>query len=184
MSPFHQRFQPRRSLIRYDHLKDRSLCSRINWINCIVVFGVPAAAVYGICTIQTFIWKVWVWAVIYYVWTGLGITAGYHRLWSHKSYEASIAVQYFLMLGGSGALQGSIKWWSLLHRAHHRWTDTDFDPYNIQRGFFYAHVGWLLLDNTRVNKNVNIQDLKNNPIIRWQHVNFIWFGPFMAFIFP
>ena len=88
------------------------------------------------------------------------------------------------MFGGSGALQGSIKWWSLLHRAHHRWTDTESDPYNSQRGFFYSHVGWLLLDNIQINAHVNIQDLRINKIIRWQHNNYYWFGPFMSLIFP
>ena len=60
---------------------------------------------------------------------------GYHRLWSHLSYTASLPLEIFLMIGGTGALQGSIKWWSLLHRAHHRWTDTDSDPYNHKEVF-------------------------------------------------
>lgn len=51
---------------------------------------------------------------------GLGITAGYHRLWSHRAYNASMPLQFFLMLGGSGAVEGSIRWWSRGHRAHHR----------------------------------------------------------------
>ena len=89
-----------------------------------------------------------------------------------------------LMIGGTAALQGSIKFWCLLHRAHHRWTDTDKDPYNAQRGFWYAHVGWLLLDNIYVTDHVNIDDLKSDPLVRWQHRNFQWFGPFMTLIFP
>jgi len=88
------------------------------------------------------------------------------------------------MCFGSGALEGSIKWWCLLHRAHHRWTDTDHDPYNSQRGFFYCHVGWLLLDNITVTKEIDINDLKSQPMIRWQHQNYLWFGPFMTFLFP
>ena len=51
---------------------------------------------------------------------GLGITAGYHRLWAHRAYNASMPLQYFLALGGSGAVEGSIRWWSRGHRAHHR----------------------------------------------------------------
>ena len=88
------------------------------------------------------------------------------------------------MIGGSCAFQGSAKWWCLLHRAHHRWTDTDNDPYNAQRGFWYAHFGWIILDSIKVNDHVCIDDLKIDPIIKWQHLNIRWFCPFMSFIFP
>jgi stearoyl-CoA desaturase (delta-9 desaturase) len=71
----------------------------------------------------------------------MGITAGYHRCFSHKAYKASSALQLGLILAGTAALQGSVKWWSLLHRAHHRFTDTDDDPYNARRGFWFAHMG-------------------------------------------
>jgi stearoyl-CoA desaturase (delta-9 desaturase) len=129
-------------------------------------------------------WQTWVFAFIYYFWAGFGITAGYHRLWSHRAYRVNTLLEYFLMVGGTGALQGSIKWWCLLHRAHHRYTDTEDDPYNAQRGFFYAHFGWLLLDNVKVKKSVDIDDLKAVGCIRWQHRNYHWFGPFMSLIFP
>ena len=121
--------------------------------------------------------------IIYYFFTGLGITAGYHRLWSHVSYKATSILQLFLMAGGSGALQGSAKYWSYLHRAHHRWTDTDRDPYNSIRGFWYAHFGWLLFHTDRYDK-VSVMDIKQNPILRWQHHNYYWFGPFMTLILP
>jgi len=53
-------------------------------------------------------------------------------------------------LGGAAAFQGSAKWWCRNHRAHHRYTDTDKDPYNARRGFFYAHMGWILVkQNTK-----------------------------------
>lgn len=172
------------SFIRDDHLSDVPLLDRINWLNCIIVFGIPLVALYGLCTLRQFVWQTWAWAVVYYFWTGLGITAGYHRLWSHRSYSASRSVSWFLMFGGSGALEGSVKWWCLLHRAHHRWTDTDSDPYNSRRGFLYAHVGWLLLDNIRISGRIPMDDLRRNPLIRWQHANYWWFGPFAALIFP
>lgn len=65
-----------KSFIRDDHLDGRSFISRINWLNCTIVFGVPLLALYGVCTIKTFVWQTWVWAILYYFWTGLGITAG------------------------------------------------------------------------------------------------------------
>jgi len=65
------------------------------------------------------------------------------------------------MLAGSAALQGSIKWWSLLHRAHHRFTDSNDDPYNARRGFWYAHMGWMMLDQIEVKKAVPMEDLRS-----------------------
>ena len=64
------------SFVKTDHLADVSLFDRINWLNCIIVFGVPLLALYGLLTLHNIEWQTWVWAVIYYFWSGLGITAG------------------------------------------------------------------------------------------------------------
>lgn len=68
------------------------------------------------------------------------ITAGYHRLWSHTSYSATLPLRIFLAAFGAGAIEGSIRWWSRDHRAHHRYTDTDKDPYSVRKGLWYSHV--------------------------------------------
>ena len=73
----------------------------------------------------------------------LGITAGYHRLWSHGAFEAASSLRYFLAFLGSLSWQGSIKWWVVRHRLHHRFTDTPLDPYDSSRGLWYSHFGWL-----------------------------------------
>ncbi len=72
--------------------------------------------------------------------TGLGITAGYHRLWAHRSFRASLLVRLALLIGGSGALEGSVKWWCGGHRLHHRYTDSVYDPYDATRGLMYSHI--------------------------------------------
>jgi stearoyl-CoA desaturase (delta-9 desaturase) len=66
----------------------------------------------------------------------LTVVVGYHRLWSHRAYQAKWIVRMLLCLGGAAAYEGSCKWWSRNHRAHHRYTDTEKDPYNAKRGFF------------------------------------------------
>ncbi|KAJ6036817.1 cytochrome P450 [Penicillium herquei] len=72
----------------------------------------------------------------YIIIRGLAITAGYHRLWSHRTYTASMPLKLALAIIGASAGHGSIKFWSRGHRAHHRFVDTDKDPYNIQNGLF------------------------------------------------
>ena len=129
------------TFVRNDHLNGKNLLQKLNFLNIIIIFGVPLLAVFGL-------WKHWnefnaysvYFAIFYYFFTGFGITAGYHRLWSHNSYDAHFVLQVILMIAGSGALQGSIKFWCLLHRAHHRWTDTDLDPYNAKRYDIYLYI--------------------------------------------
>jgi stearoyl-CoA desaturase (delta-9 desaturase) len=113
----------------------------------------------------------------FFVWCGimcflslLGITAGYHRLWSHRAYSANLPLRIFLMFIGSISFQGSAKWWVLRHRTHHRWTDTQYDPYDSTRGLWYSHFGWLL-EKPKVNpmfKLVNMSDLSKDPVANWQ----------------
>ncbi|KAI6032466.1 hypothetical protein EDC04DRAFT_2868935 [Pisolithus marmoratus] len=77
------------------------------------------------------------------------LTAGYHRLWAHRSYNTSRTLQFALALLGAGAVDGSIGWWERGHRAHHRYTDTDLDPYNAQKGLLWSHVGWMIIKPRR-----------------------------------
>lgn len=105
----------------------------INWLSFFILTVPPLIGLYGALNVKLVL-PTFIWAVVYYYMTGLGITAGYHRLWAHRSYNAGLPLQYALAILGSGALEGSIKWWSRGHRAHHRYTDTDLDPYNAHKG--------------------------------------------------
>jgi len=180
----HTQKEQEKSFLRSDGVSHLPILQRLNWMNCAVLIGTPLVAFYGLWTTTSFVWQTWLWAFIYYFWTALGITAGYHRLWSHKSYTASLPLQLFLLFGGSGAMQRDVRWWSLRHRAHHRWTDTDLDPYNSSRGFWYAHVGWLLLDNFYISKPVPMDDLRRNPLLSWQRRHYFWFTVVTTYIFP
>lgn len=103
---------------------------------------------------------------------GLGITVGAHRLWSHRSFVARLPFRVLLMLLNSFANQGTIYHWARDHRAHHKWTDTDADPHNTTRGFFYAHIGWLLLPKTeelkRKGSTIPCDDLLVDPVVAFQ----------------
>ena len=102
--------------------------------------------------------------------SGFGITMGYHRLWSHRSFKAKPILQAILALAGASAIQGSCIWWSRYHRLHHYRSDTEDDPYGPQKGFWYSHILWIF-ENRNINalKKIDISDLKSNPILKFQH---------------
>ena len=105
-----------------------------------------------------------------YALVGISICAGYHRFFSHKSYEASAPVQVFYAIFGALAAQNSILWWSSSHRVHHKYVDNDWDPYNIKRGFWWAHILWIFYRNEERDESFsNSPDLLKNPIVMWQH---------------
>ncbi|KAJ0414371.1 hypothetical protein BJY00DRAFT_295236 [Aspergillus carlsbadensis] len=114
-----------------------------------------------------------VWALVYGLTLGFGITLGYHRLWAHRSFRAHVALRAFLAVIGAGNAQRSIKWWVTNHRAHHRYVDTDLDPHNAHNGLFHAHVGWLLARPPSRDWDVDVSDLERDPVVMWQHRNFI-----------
>ncbi len=104
----------------------------------------------------------------YLVVTPLSITVGYHRLFAHVTFKASSLVRFLVLFFGAGAfLQPALKWASQ-HRDHHRFVDTDGDPYNIKGGFFHAHMGWFLFWNRAINYE-NVKDLKASRLIRHQY---------------
>lgn len=160
------------------------LFQRINWLHLFILTITPSLALYGLVNWE-FSAKTLLWSVVYYYCTGLGITGGYHRLWAHRAFKASYSVRVVLMLFGSGSVQGSIRWWCRDHRVHHRYTDTDKDPYNAKRGFFYSHIGWMLLKKPRSSwVAADISDLNADPMIRFQHKFYLPIALFMGAIFP
>ena len=103
--------------------------------------------------------------------TGMSITVGYHRLFSHVTYKAHPVVRFLLLFFGAAAFQQSALEWSSQHRDHHRYVDTDRDPYDIKKGFFYAHIGWLIFWEHVVDFD-NAHDLAKDPIIQHQDKNY------------
>lgn len=151
----------------------------IIWLNVLVfsltfaiaVIGVPLYAVYSGFQVSTLIA-----AVLATAYCGFSITAGYHRLWSHRSYEAHPLVRWLFALGGAFALQNSILHWSSDHRVHHQHVDdNDKDPYSAKRGFWYAHIGWMLREYqaSRYHDYRNVRDLQRDPIVVWQHRHYL-----------
>lgn len=144
-----------------------------DWVNILFLTLTPIIGIAGTAAYTIYAgFSLWMPLLMMgmYVAVGMSICAGYHRYFSHKSYEASPAVQVFYALFGAMAAQNSILWWSSSHRVHHKHVDEDWDPYNIKRGFWWAHIFWIFYKNEeRDDTFENARDLKQNPIVMWQH---------------
>lgn len=118
--------------------------------------------------------------------TGLSITAGYHRLWAHRAYEAHPVLKIVFMLFGAMSLQNSILTWASMHRIHHRHVDDeDQDPYSARRGLWFSHIGWMLRNYPSSALDFrNARDLKDDPIVMFQHRHYLWLALGMNFGLP
>jgi len=124
--------------------------------------------------------------LLMFILTGMAVTGGYHRYFAHRTYECNRALQLFYLVFGAAAVENSLLSWASDHRLHHRYVDTDDDPYNILRGGLYAHMGWIFYKDTRnpATKFENVPDLLKNPLVVWQHR---WYLPLvivMTFALP
>lgn len=124
-----------------------------------------------------------VFALLFAALTNLSITAGYHRLFAHKSYEAHPILRALYLIIGSSAWQGSALKWSADHRRHHSKVDSHEDPYSIQKGFWFAHIGWLFFKDS-VDQPAHAPDLEKDWMIRLQHKYYIPIAIFTSFGIP
>ncbi|KAF9645342.1 delta9-fatty acid desaturase [Thelephora ganbajun] len=155
----------------------------VRWFNLSVIVITPLVSLYGALTTHLEMRTFW-FCVFYYVFNMIGITAGYHRLWSHRAYNASKPLEYFLAVAGGGSVQGAIWWWARGHRSHHRYTDTDLDPYNAERGFWWSHVVWMLVKPRIKPGPADISDLRKNAVVQWQYRNYLAIALIWGFIVP
>ena len=142
----------------------------INWIPAFVLISTPLAALlivpYYLWT-HSVSWQVWAIFAFFMAWNGLSITVGYHRLWSHRTYQAHPIVKWFFLIGGTLAVQGSVFDWCAGHRLHHRHVDDIYqDPYSAKRGLWFSHIGWMLKNYPSGHYDYkNIPDLKADPVL-------------------
>ncbi|XP_050001669.1 acyl-CoA desaturase 3 isoform X2 [Alexandromys fortis] len=115
------------------------------WRNIILMTLLHLGALYGLVLIPSSKFYTLLWAYIYYVVSITGIGAGAHRLWSHRTYKARLPLRVFLIIANTMAFQNDVYEWARDHRAHHKFTETHADPHNSRCGFFFSHVGWLLV---------------------------------------
>lgn len=157
-----------------DSTKHREL--QVDWTTSLFLILTPIVAL--IMTPLHFVFNGLSWSligllVIYGGASNLSITAGYHRLFSHQSYKAATWLNLFYLFVGAGAFQGSALKWCTDHRRHHRFVDTEKDPYNINRGFFFAHMGWLFLKDNSEFKGQYAADLARDKWVMLQHKYYV-----------
>ena len=125
---------------------------------------------------------------ICYVLTGLGVTVGFHRHFTHRAFKAKPWLRGTLAIMGSAAIEGPVIAWVADHRKHHAFADVEGDPHSPHvdhghglkgalKGLLHAHVGWLFIHTHRGNKQRYAPDLIADPLIRWIDRTFVlWVG--------
>lgn len=164
-----------------------SLLSRINWTNVLFLTSTPALALIFLflhLKYEAWNWGLWILFAVFQFTAGISITGGYHRLFAHRTYEAKPWVKLFYLLFGAGAFENSALMWCTDHRRHHRFVDQNHDPYNIKRGFFYAHMGWIMLNEPVDSQHEFPSDLKEDPLVAWQHKCYLWVAVAIGIVLP
>lgn len=163
----------------------------IVWRNVLLMTALHLGAILGLkeCLyLGSAQWKTVIFGYLLYNLSGLGITAGSHRLWSHRSYKATWPLRILLAFFNTIAFENSIYEWTRDHRVHHKYTETDADPHDSRRGFFFSHVGWLLCrkhpDVKLRGKTIDMSDLEADPIVRFQHQHYLKLVALCCFIIP
>ncbi|XP_025830430.1 acyl-CoA Delta(11) desaturase-like isoform X2 [Agrilus planipennis] len=161
----------------------------IVWRNVLAFIYLHVGAVYGLYLfIFKCYWSTFIWTYFVAYFASQGITAGAHRLWAHRSYKAKLPLRIILMIAQTVALQNHLYEWVRDHRVHHKFTDTDADPHNARRGFFFSHMGWLMVrkhkDVMIKGKTVDMSDMEEDPVVRFQRRYYLILTPIFCFLIP
>jgi len=157
----------------------------VYWENLFVLILTHLAGIAGIAYSAFVHFSGWTLGLgaLWFVACGICITAGYHRLFAHRTYRAATPVRLFYLLFGAASGQGSALRWSADHRVHHAHTDEDQDPHNIKRGFWWAHLGWLLYRSPPPDPKI-IKDLLADPLFRFQDRFYLPLALAFGFLLP
>ena len=172
--------RPRRSILRLP-------LDRINWITSSFLIGTLALTLTGVPLYLYFFGLDWFQVGLFFVMffaCGFSVSLGYHRLFSHIAFRASWPIRLFTLIFGAAAFENSVLMWASEHRRHHKHVDHDDDPYSISKGFFYAHVGWLLFKLHPDHPFDNVPDLQSDKLVCWQHRHVQWIAVLVSFGLP
>ena len=168
-------------------MKLRLPFDRINWTNSSFLIGTTIVTLTGVP------WYLWHYGVdafqvsmffLFFIATGLSITLGYHRLFSHMAFQASWPVRLLTLIFGAAAFENCALAWVSDHRRHHKHVDHDEDPYDISKGFFHAHMGWILFKLDPVPPWDNVADLRKDALVMWQDRFYVPIAVVTSFVLP
>ena len=160
---------------------------RVNWVNTSFLFVITSV---GIIAGPIFLFKnsvsplMWGLFAFYMIATGLSITLGYHRLFSHLSFKAKWPVRLATLVFGACAFENSVIHWASDHRRHHKHVDGEEDPYDISKGFFWAHMGWILFKLDAEQPIDNVKDLRRDALVRFQDKFYVWIAVGAGLVLP
>jgi stearoyl-CoA desaturase (Delta-9 desaturase) len=158
-----------------------------DWVNSLFLIFTPIAGLlllWAHIIYEGFNPKLISGAVFFYFLCGLSITAGYHRLISHRAYKAHPIVKLFFLIFGAGAFQNSALKWCSDHRRHHAHCDHKLDPYNINKGFLWAHIGWVMKKEPIDYTPRFGGEMKSDKLILWQDKYYLFLAIFVGFGLP
>ncbi|XP_045767207.1 acyl-CoA Delta-9 desaturase-like isoform X1 [Maniola jurtina] len=169
---------------------DYSYKHQIVWKNAIGFLFLHLMALWGLGIIFTggITFKTFLWFVLLLFISTEGVTIGAHRLVAHKTFKASPLLKVILLFGQTMAGQNSVFIWSRDHRLHHRYSDTDGDPHNSKRGFFFCHMGWLMMKKhpyvLNLGMRIDMSDLLADPIVMFQKKYYYYLYFLIAVFIP
>lgn len=169
--------------------KKAEVLMEIKWKNVVFFTSMYLGAVYGLyLSFTSAMGKTILYSIFLGTMAGLGVTAGAHRLWSHRSYKAKLPLRIFLAFLNTIAFEKDIYDFSRDHRVHHKFSETDADPHNPKRGLFFSHVGWLLVKKhpevLEKGKTVDLSDLLADPVVRFQRKYYMPLVILLCFVLP
>ncbi|MDF1799790.1 MAG: fatty acid desaturase [Planctomycetota bacterium] len=166
------------------HVRPENLkIDKVNTTFLAVAHVLAVATIFYMIFAEAFSWWSFALGLVYFCFCGLSITGGYHRLFSHPTYRARWFLRLFYLFFGAASIQNSALKWSSDHRVHHGKVDQDEDPYNINVGFWWAHVGWVLFKNEGKELN-NVKDLQKDPLVMLQHNHYLAFAIVSGAVLP
>lgn len=146
----------------------------LNWVNITFFAVLHIGALFALIP-GNFNWRaVGVAVFLYWVTGGLGITLGFHRLVTHRSFQTPKWLEYFLALCGTLACQGGPFEWIGMHRIHHLHSDQDLDPHDSNKGFWWSHLGWMI-HHAPAQDEISryIKDISDDPVYQFYQKNMI-----------
>ena len=160
---------------------------RVNWTTSSFLIGTALIALFGLPVYLYHYGANWFLVALFFFYliaTMMSITVGYHRLFSHLAFKAKLPVRVFTLIFGACAFENACLDWASDHRRHHKHVDHDGDPYDISKGFMWAHIGWLMFKLNPEPPMNNVNDLRKDKWVMWQYRYVHWIGLVVGLVIP